>query len=158
MAFKRCSWLNYGTMQTETLTQPVNEPRSSVSWSSQNTDVFAHRYSEMAFKRCFCLNYGTMQTETLTQPVNEPRSSVSWSSQNSGIFTHRYSKIAFKRCSWLNYGTMQTCIYWTLGWTILSVLVENYCKAARHICFSVLHNSSSLYNLPRQRCPRSKNW
>jgi hypothetical protein len=57
LAFKRCSWLNYRTTQTETLPQAVNEPRSSISWSSRNTVIATNVYSELAFERSSWLNY-----------------------------------------------------------------------------------------------------
>ena len=64
LAFRRCSWLNYTrrTRQTGTLPQQVNDPQSSIFWSSRNTDIDTDVYSEMDFKRCSWLNYITMQT------------------------------------------------------------------------------------------------
>ena len=82
-------------MQTGTLLKPVNDPRSSISWSTQNTGVATGLYSEKAFKRRSWLNYRTMYTGTLPQPVNDPRSSISWSTQNTVIATGLYPEMIF---------------------------------------------------------------
>jgi hypothetical protein len=76
-------------METRNLPQPFNDPRSSISWYSQNTSTVTDVYSGLDI-RDVPGYYRIMQTRTLPQTVNEPRSSTSWSSQNTGTVTVVY--------------------------------------------------------------------